>query len=156
MKFLKELSKGKLVGHPIHVMLVHFPLALFPASLISDALSYFQSDPAFALLSFYCMAGGTIGGYIAAAFGMVDLLHLPDDKNIWKKALIHAGINGIALVSYTIMAALRMKEYPGIEIVSSGEIAVNAFLNISLFVSAYFGGDLVFRHKVGLIEKVDD
>lgn len=153
MEFLKDLSKGKLLGHPIHVMLVHFPLALFPVSLIFDVIAYLNSDPSLAIVSFYALGCGVIGAYLAVLFGMIDLIHLPNEKSVWKKVIIHASINGIIVFSYTLLSIIRLKEYPEIEISSLAEISINGVLNILLIIAAHYGGDLIFRHKVGVIKK---
>jgi len=152
MDLWKDLSKGKLLGHPIHVMLVHFPIAIFPVSLIFDMIAFIKDDSLFSLLSFFLISIGTGGGYLAAFFGMVDLISLPDEKRIWKKAIIHASLNGTILFSYTIIAALLFKNYPQITIPTLLQLILNAGLNLLLITGAYWGGDLILRHKVGVIE----
>jgi uncharacterized membrane protein len=157
MKFLKELGKGKLAGHPIHVMIVHFPLALFPVSLLFDFIYYKLNDPSYSVMSFYCLVLGTAGGYIAAVFGMVDLVNLVNLKKesaVMNKAMIHAGVNTSVILFYTILVALRYKQ---VDFVASSQtlfMVANLLLNIMMIVGAHYGGDLIFRHKVGVVDEV--
>lgn len=152
MRFLKELSKGKFAGHPIHVMIVHFPLALFPVSLLFDLVYYKSSDSSFSAMSFYCMVIGVTGGYIAAVFGTIDLVNLKKEPAVMNTALIHAGINVTVVFSYTILVALRYKQvnFAG----DSQELfaGANLLLNIMMIIGAHYGGNLIFRHKVGVEE----
>jgi uncharacterized membrane protein len=152
MKFISELSKGKLAGHPIHVMLVHFPLALFPVSLLFDLIYFKSPDSAFSTMSFYCLVLGLAGGYMAAIFGMIDLINLKKDDELLNKALIHAGVNSLVIFSYTILAFVRYKQpnYLGDELWIY--IGSNVLLNLFLIVGAHYGGDLVFRYRVGVKE----
>jgi uncharacterized membrane protein len=152
MNFFKELSKGKLAGHPIHVMVIHFPLALFPVSFLFDLVYYKSGDPAFSVMSFYCMAIGLGGSYVAAIFGIIDLLNIGKDTEILKKALIHAGITTTVVFCYTILVALRYKHIDFTGASPRLFMGLNLFLNIILIVGAHYGGDLIFRHKVGVKE----
>jgi uncharacterized membrane protein len=67
-------SKAKLFGHPIHPMLVVFPLGLLVTSLIFDVLRLATGNGELAVVSFWCIAGGIVGGLLAAVFGLWDWL----------------------------------------------------------------------------------
>jgi uncharacterized membrane protein len=147
MSFLKDLSHGKLLGHPIHVMTIHFPMALFPACFIFDLIAYLKDDPSLALSGFYCMGGGIAGAYLASVFGIIDLMHLPEDKVVRDKALIHAGINFTSTLVYTGLMAFRFKSY--LQIPPLWEIIVNGILILFILFAAHLGGDLILKHKIG-------
>src|SRR3954447_1469180 len=65
-------SKAKLAGHPIHPMLVVFPLGLFATSLIFDLIRLFSTNGVWSVVSEYLIGAGVIGGLLAAFFGSVD------------------------------------------------------------------------------------
>jgi uncharacterized membrane protein len=152
MSFFQQLGKGKIAGHPIHVMLVHFPIALFPVSLLFDILHYKLNNPSFSEMGYYSMMLGVVGGYAAAIFGIIDLTHLGKDPVIINKALIHAGINGSVVFTYTVLVALRYKHPDHFVSWPFWFIIINGFLNVLLVIGAYYGGDLILRHKVGMKE----
>jgi uncharacterized membrane protein len=155
MSFIKDLGHGKLFGHPIHVMLIHFPMALFPVGFLFDVLAYFKNDPLFSLTGFYCMATGLAGAYLASIFGTIDLMNLPDNKKIKDKALIHASINFSGILVYTGFVAFRFKNYPDIQLEPIWRIGTNAVLILFILYAAHLGGDLVLKHKVGTIPEND-
>jgi uncharacterized membrane protein len=152
-EFIRDLQKGKLLGHPIHAMLIHFPMALFPLGFISDLISWFKEDPTFALLGFYCMGIGLAGAILASIFGAMDFLRLPDDKTIRTKAVIHASINMLAVFAYLGLFLFRLPQYPDQKIVSLTLNIVNALLVLGLLISAYFGADLILRHQIGTVRE---
>jgi uncharacterized membrane protein len=67
----------KAFGHPIHQMLIVFPLGLLATSVIFDILYFSQNDLDFATASYYTMAAGIVGALLAAVFGLVDWLNIP-------------------------------------------------------------------------------
>jgi uncharacterized membrane protein len=152
-EFIRDLQKGRLLGHPIHVMLIHFPMAMFPVGFISDLASWFKDDPMFALLGFYCMGIGLAGAILASIFGIMDFLRLPDDKIIRTKSVIHASINMLAIFIYLGLFLFRLPHYADQETVSLPLNVVNGCLVLGIIISAYFGADLILRHKIGTIEE---
>jgi uncharacterized membrane protein len=149
--FIKDLKQAKFLSHPIHVMLIHFPMALFPVGFIFDFLSWLKDDKMFAIFGFYCMGIGLAAGVAAAAFGLADFLKLPDDQTIRTKAVIHAGINILVVFVYLGLFIFRLPDYPDQKIVSLMLNIVNGVLVLGLIISAHFGGDLILKHKIGMI-----
>src|SRR6476620_11479925 len=100
----------KIFGHPIHIMLIHFPSALFPMDLACSAIFLYTKDASFTTASFYSMAGGVMLGWLAVIFGVFDLLNVFKNKPAaMKKALWHGGINSTVVLAYTILAFLQYK-----------------------------------------------
>ena len=70
-------TPASIAGHPIHPMLIVFPVGLLIFSLICDVISTRSADPSpWALVAFYTMVGGLIGALVAAVPGLIDLLSL--------------------------------------------------------------------------------
>src|ERR1041384_6381875 len=70
-------SKARLFGHPIHPMLIVFPLGLLATSFIFDIVYLAADAPRFAVISYYMIGAGIIGGLVAAVFGLIDFLAIP-------------------------------------------------------------------------------
>src|SRR5438067_1211719 len=70
-------SKVKLFGHPIHPMLIVFPLGLLVTSLIFDIIYLITKNSSFGPVSFWMIAAGVVGGLVAALFGLLDWLNIP-------------------------------------------------------------------------------
>lgn len=133
-------------GHPVHVMLIHFPVALWPAH---TALHFFHPQlPAgvASIAGFWCLAVGTGLGWLAAGCGLSDLhrrQHEGDDRRL-RDGLWHALLNGTVLVAYTSILALEYPHYPAI---AHGPVflALEALLLVTLGVGNFFGGEVVWR-----------
>lgn len=151
--FFRELLRARMFDHPIHAMLVHFPSALFPVSLALDVLARFGGGSSFAVAAFYAMAGGLLGGVAAAVFGAMDYFRLPATHAAWKKASLHAFLNFVWLMWFGVLFGLRLKQYPQIELATTIEIILSGVAVAGLLFSNFLGGELVFRHKLGVIEE---
>ncbi|MCA1648892.1 MAG: hypothetical protein LC753_01010 [Acidobacteria bacterium] len=73
-------SRAKLLGHPIHPMLIVLPLGLFIAAVVFDALYMWRGSPTFATVAYWNIAAGIVGGLLAAVFGLVDVAVLDDER----------------------------------------------------------------------------
>ncbi|VVC75383.1 hypothetical protein AQUSIP_06730 [Aquicella siphonis] len=147
--FLAQLLRARIAGHPVHSMLVHFPSALFPMSLIFDILSIFTQNQCLACAAFYCLGGGIILGLSAAFAGAIDYSHLPSTHTAWYKASLHALLNVTWIILFSIVFGIKMKKFPNIAYASPIEIIISSASVIGLIYSNYLGGDLVFRDKLG-------
>src|SRR5438874_11990 len=70
-------SRAKLLGHPIHPMLIVFPLGLLATAVAFDIVALSTGDESWFGISFWMMAAGIIGGLLAAVFGVVDWWAIP-------------------------------------------------------------------------------
>jgi uncharacterized membrane protein len=130
-------------GHPIHVMLVHFPAALLPTAAALDALRQFAHIP-MQLDITLLLWPGVVLGWLAGAFGIFDLVRLRTGSREMSVAIIHGGINATALAGFKWALLIALKGGNAdlqvwIEIVSS----------LVILVGNKFGGDLIFRFGVG-------
>ena len=65
-------AKATFLGHPIHPMLIVFPLGLLTVAAIFDIIYVATHNGHWADVSYWMIAAGTIGGLIAAVFGLID------------------------------------------------------------------------------------
>lgn len=149
---LHEVLRGRLLGHPIHAMLVHFPSALFPTTLLFDIVSYIFEDALFALIAYYILGLGVISGVIAACFGAIDYVHLPPQHTAWKKASTHAVLNVIWLIVFATLFGINSMDYPHLPITSLTQLIIVTLSVGGLIFSNYLGGELVYRHHIGSVE----
>jgi len=135
-------------GHPFHPMLVPLPIGLWIFSLISDLIFKLGwGGPVWTEVAFYTMAGGTIGALLAALPGFVDFLSLTDPKTK-STALLHMILNLLAVVVFAVNLWLRMHRVPGAAL----PIWLSVLGIILISLSGWLGGELVYRHRVGVEE----
>lgn len=155
-RLLSQFIRGRIAGHPIHSMLVHFPSALFPMSLLFDVLSLFLQDSCLCCAAFYCLAAGVIMAIIAACFGAIDYARVPAEHPAWNKASLHALLNITWIILFSIVFGLKLKHYPKIEFADTTQIIISTLSVAGLIFSNYLGGDLVFKHKLGFDEETKE
>jgi len=140
-------SRAQFHKHPIHPMLVVFPIGLWVFSFICDIAATQSSSPAFwSDMAFYTMAGGVVGALLAAVPGFIDYLGLRPGR-VKKIATTHMVINLAIVVLYVFNLGLRMNQpLTG----SEPGVFVSAVAIGLLAISGWLGGSLVFRHGVAV------
>ena len=142
-------GKATFLGHPIHQMAVVFPLGLLGASVVFDWIAMGTSSPQFAVVAFYLIAGGLIGGLVAAPFGLIDWLSIPKGSRAQRIGLMHGGGNVVVLLLFAGSWVLR-EPAPVTPPWEAYALAWGGAL-LSL-VTAWLGGELVDRLGVGVSE----
>lgn len=147
----------KLFGHPIHIMLIHFPSALFPMDLICAALAWYTGNPSFTDASFFAMTGGVILGALAIITGTFDLTGLIENKPLaLKKALVHGGINATVIIAYSVLALRAYKTFPDLAADGVVILVIKGCLVTFMIVGNYLGGSLILKHRVGLENNLNE
>ena len=145
-------SKASIAGHPIHPMLIPFPLALWATSFVVDVLYYFLRHATLLVIAKFMIAAGCIGAIAAAIPGIVDWLSIKNG-DVKKVANWHARLNITALVVFAISLFLRMGRYG--EFVGR-KLTIPFLLSlvgvILITISGWLGGELVFRFGSGQTE----
>ena len=101
-------------------------------------------------MAYYSMAGGILGALLAALPGLVDLLSL-EDARAKKVGIIHMALNLTIVALFAVDLWLRRSSVPGARL----PIALSAIAIVTLAVSGWLGGELVFRHGVGVESRSD-
>lgn len=139
-------TPASIAGHPIHAMLIVFPVGLLIFSLVCDLISTRSADPStWMLVAFYTMVGGFIGALAAAIPGLIDLLSLAD-KAIKKTAVMHMSINLVAVALYAVNIWMRM----GSNTNTGTPLLLSVIAVALLAVSGWLGGKMVHEYGVGV------
>ena len=140
-------SRAKLFGHPIHQMLIVFPLGLLGMAVIFDIIRLAFGATDLALASYYMIAAGVITGLLAAIFGLIDWLAIPARTRAKAIGLWHAVGNVVVVLLFALSWWLR-REAPATPSTAAFVVAIVG-LGLSL-VTAWLGGELVDRLGVGV------
>jgi len=141
-------SRAKLFGHPVHPMLVVFPIGLLATSVIFDIIFLATANPVLAAVSFYMIAAGAVGGLLAAIFGFIDWLALPNGSRARNIGLWH-GLGNFTIVVLFVISWLIRGAAP--KFVPSGLALILSFAGLGLaLITAWIGGELVYRLGVGV------
>ncbi|HET6385509.1 MAG TPA: DUF2231 domain-containing protein [Armatimonadota bacterium] len=139
-------SYAAILGHPVHPMLVAFPIALFSTALLFDLLYYLRGrDPFWARSSYAIIAVGVLGTTAAAIPGILDYEHLAMPPLATK----HFAIGVTILILFAIQLILRR---PRNGASAPSVILPLTFIGVALLTyQGFLGGELVFRFHIGVI-----
>jgi uncharacterized membrane protein len=143
-------SPASIAGHPIHPMLIPFPIALWVFSFVADLLYLWRGHREWIWLGSWVLLAGCLGAIAAAVFGIIDYLAI-EDKRVAKVATWHARFNVLALLLFAASWYLRTDK--GSDLVNDSlriPIALSAIGVIVVTISGWLGGELVFKHGVGV------
>jgi uncharacterized membrane protein len=141
----------KVLGHPLHMMLIHFPTALLPMDVLLSFFAYYNNDNSFLPAAFYCVVAGVLVGAAAIITGTIDVLLIKKDKKpAIATAVIHGFVNTIVLLFFGIFAYRGWQLYPEVSMPQTATLITKAVLIIILFGGNYLGGKLILHHHIGL------
>jgi uncharacterized membrane protein len=140
-------SMTKVAGHPVHPMLVAFPIGLLLTALIFDIIYLVSREPRWAEVSWYMIAAGVIGGLAAAIPGLIDWFAIPPATRAKRLGLFHA-VGNVVLLGLFFLSWLLRSDAPGAPPTAA---IVAEFLGAGLMaVTGWLGGELVNRLGVGV------
>ncbi|MXP41491.1 DUF2231 domain-containing protein [Altererythrobacter soli] len=143
-------STARVAGHPIHPMLIPFPIAFLIGALVSDIVFTQTDDRWWATLSAILLGSGIVTALLAAVAGFIDFFgdqRIRALSHAWQHMLANLAAVTLALVNFV----LRMDDVAD-PIESTGLILSAATVAILAF-SGWRGGDLVYHHRVGVSDQ---
>lgn len=140
-------SKAKLLGHPIHPMLIPFPLGLLGMAVIFDVIQLLGGTRLLGHAAWYMIAAGILSGLLAAVFGAIDWLALPAGTRAKRIATVH-GLGNVGIVVLFAIAWLLRRDSPADA--SGLPIVLEVIGLLSALVTGWLGGELVDRLGVGV------
>ncbi len=140
-------SRIKLAGHPVHPMLIVFPLGLLYTAVIFDIIYLVTSAVRWTEVAYYLIGAGVIGGLAAAVPGWVDWAVIPARTRAKRVGLVHGIGNVIVLGLFALSWMLRR---PDPSEPPTGAIVAGVLGVVLISATAWLGGELVERLGVGV------
>ena len=142
-------SRAKLLGHPIHQMLIVFPLGLLAMAVIFDVLAIGLANGYWSEIAYWMIAAGVVTGLLAAPFGAIDWFAIPSGTRAKRIGALH-GIGNVVVVALFAVSWLIRGESPA---APHALALVLSFAGggLALF-TGWLGGELVNRLGVGVDE----
>lgn len=140
-------ARAKLLGHPIHQMLIVLPLGLLAGAVLFDVLYLLTGGSSWPPVAYWLIPAGVVSGLLAAVFGLLDWGAIPSGTRAKRVGLLHAGSNAVVLVLFGVSWWLR-----GDPSAEPGTVALALSLAAGALslVSGWLGGELVDRLGVGV------
>lgn len=141
-------SSVAILGHPIHPVIVIFPVAFLSAAAGSDIGYWLTKSEFWADASSWLIGAGVLAGVAAAAVGMLDFIRIPRVRNR-TAGWAHMWLNVAVLVLSAVNFALRL--FYSESIILPAGLILSSVVAALLLASGWYGGELTFRHKIGIV-----
>jgi uncharacterized membrane protein len=148
-------SKVRIVRHPTHPILIVFPTAMFPLLVLLDVLRYvYPADLAFWTIGFWVALVGAITTLVAAVPGIVDLAAIPNESRAHRTAFVHFGVGVATLILYAVAVLVRWP--PGGDDARFGwAVLVDVLGLVAIGAQGWLGGELVYKHHIGVLSPAE-
>ena len=140
-------ARARFLGHPIHQMLIVFPLGLLATAVIFDVIRLVTGNGYWSEVAYWMIVAGVIGGLVAAPFGIIDWTKITPGTRAKRVGLLHGGGNVVVVVLFAASWLLRRDDPRAPETLA----LVLSFAGAGLaFITGWLGGELVDRLAVGV------
>ncbi|MFI7076345.1 DUF2231 domain-containing protein [Micromonospora sp. NPDC049903] len=141
-------SRLKVLGHPVHPMLVMFPVALLVTAVLFDLVDMLGGPRFLGEVAYWNITVGLVGGLLAAVAGAFDLLAIPAGTRAKRVGITHAVANLAVVLLFAAVWVVRLNADS--RAAGGALIAIEVVALGILGVSAWLGGELVDRLGVGV------
>lgn len=144
-------SRVAIAGHPVHAMLVAFPIAFLMTSVATDLAWILTGDDFWLRVSLWLVGAGAIMGALAGLAGTIELLVIPGVRR-----------RGVSWSHFVAAITLISVAFTNWFLRLGGELIVPWALSLTLLgallvsLSGWLGGNLVFDHRIGIVDDDGD
>ena len=150
-------SKAKIAGHPIHPMVVVFPIALYTATVAALLAFLATADSFYYRAAMVASLAGVAMALVAVIPGAIDLLALPRYSRARATAIRHASFAVLTTGIFAVCGALLFRGWTGRVMVDGRwdldatiPLAVGVVGLVTLVIVGVLGWTLVQTHHVGI------
>ena len=142
------VSTARIALHPIHPMLVPFPIACFVGALLTDLAYWKTAEMMWADFSAWLLFFGLIMGSVAAIVGLVDFFGNRRIRTLGA-AWFHMIGNLVVLVLALLNCFVHSRD-AWTSVVPTGLMLSTLTVIVMLF-TGWMGWSMVYRHRVGVM-----
>lgn len=144
-------SRLQIGGHPLHAMVVGYPIGLYTTALVCDLLYILVPDGFWFRMAFWAIVFGFVTHLAAAATGLPDFLAVMKERTDARRPATTHLVFGVGLL---VVQGLNLAVRGGGVAPAGGSMALPLIMNligVSLTgIQGWYGGELVYRHLVGV------
>lgn len=142
-------STARVAGHPLHPMIIPFPIAFFVSTLATDIIYLNTGRPGFAEASMWLLGAGLATALLAAVLGFADFMGERLIRNL-RQAWMHMIGNGLAVVLEAVNFYLRSVTSDMHGTVAPTGVALSGVVVALLLFNGWMGWEMVYRGHVGV------
>ena len=140
-------SRASIDSHPLHPILISFPIAFFFGTFVCDIITVFGGNSNFWQTGRYLEIAGIVMGILAAIPGFIDYLKtVPPKSSAKKRAAKHGLLNVSQLVLFTVAFIVSTTGNPNeiiVLILEAGGATIICF-------AAWMGSTLIYRNQIAV------
>lgn len=143
-------SRAALAGHPLHPVMVHFPVAALLALVACDVGYWYTQDPFWIRVGLWLAGIGALGGWLASIAGIIDLTTVKRIRRLvtgWSHAIV-------AVVLLSLASLNWMLRFNDPTLILPWGLTLSLMTGALVALAGWLGGQLVYDHAVGV--DVDD
>ena len=140
-------STAKIGDHPIHPMLIPFPIVFFVTTFVADLVYLSNGDPGWARASVWLLGAGIVMALVAALAGFADFFgdrRVRSLSDAWQHM-----IGNLAAVALSAVNFFLRYQDPANAIAPTG-VVISGVVVLLLLFNGWKGWNLVYRHHVGI------
>lgn len=143
-------STAQIAGHPLHPMLIPFPVAFLVATLVCDLLFWNTGNNAWSTASLYLLGAALVMAALAALAGLTDFL---GDRRIWSlSAAWHHMLCNVVVVLLSLWNWYRRYEAGDAAVLPTG-LLISLVVVLLLLYTGWRGWEMVYRHRVAVSDQ---
>jgi uncharacterized membrane protein len=145
-------STAQIAGHPLHPMLIPFPVAFFVATFVCDVIFWQTGNSAWSTASLYLLGAALIMAALAALAGLTDFLgdhRIRDLSAAW-----HHMIGNVVVVLLSAWNWYRRYEAGDAAVLPTG-LLISLVVVLILLYTGWRGWEMVYKHRVAVSEQGD-
>ena len=142
-------STAKIAGHPIHPMLIPFPIAFFVGTFACDVAYWITGNANWAMVTPWLLGAGIIMAVLAGLVGLTDVVGEQRIRSL-ADAWWHAG--GIAIVALIEIYNWYARVTEGAAAIVPKGLILSLVVTCILLFAGWMGWNMVYRHRVGIAD----
>jgi uncharacterized membrane protein len=144
-------STAQIAGHPLHPMLIPFPIAFFVGTFVCDLVLWSSGDVFWFRATLWLLLAGLVMAALAALAGLTDLFGEARIRNL-HDAWLHAGGNIIAVLIELYNLYARYSDGP--PAVLPVGLILSLIVVLILLFTGWKGWEMVYKHRVGVSDQL--
>ena len=143
-------SKVNIKSHPLHPILVSFPIAFFAGTFVFDIIGWWLNKPVLSSTAYYLNIAGIVCALLAAIPGFIDFLFTIPPRSSAKKRGAKHGITNVVMLLIFIVAFFYRRDADVNNYILLSLEAVGVVL---MTIAGWMGGTLVYRNQIGVDQR---
>lgn len=136
-------SRLKVAGHPIHLILVMFPLGLFATAVMFDAGNLLGGPALLGEVAYWTIGAAIVGGLLVSLAGVVDVMFIRNGTTAKRAGVMQGLANFGILLMFMVILLVRIGSSD--RTAGGGLLVVELLALLVAVAGAWYGGELVNR-----------